>query len=221
MTNQVEKRRFPSLLYLSLAGYNDVTYVDWYFHRVRMTEHYKMAPLFPPPLNLLTFVPTILARICQDAKQRRTGHGIFDRCPPQFEAKALHKNDRARRQRRKVVEQYFKRRWKAEKRHNQMLEKASTESMRDSGSSTRHHVKQLNSKVNAAAENVTQVDYRIARLREDTNTRFDKLDDQTKEQFDNMKRMILDLRKLLKEQTKKEEQQQQHQQPSNTDGGGE
>ena len=210
--------------------YANITYIDWYFHRVKMTNHYKIAPLFPPPLNLLTFLPTFLARMCQDAKERQAGHDIFDRCPPNYEAKLLHKNDRARRQRRKVVDQYFKKRWRAEKEHQEMLDKASMR-MESKGSAhhssdTRERMKKLKSVANVTADHVQTVDWRIAKLTEATTTRFNQLNDQTRERFENLEKKILGLHKLLKvhgsAEPGEEVQQQQlsQQQPSNTEGGG-
>ena len=208
--------------------YANITYIDWYFHRVKMTNHYKIAPLFPPPLNLLTFLPTFLARMCQDAKERQAGHDIFDRCPPNYEAKALHKNDRARRQRRKVVEQYFKKRFRAEAEHREMLNKASMR-MESKGSThssdTRERMKKLKSVANITADKVEAVNTRIEWLTEATTARLDLLDDQTAKRFENLEKTILGLRKLLKVQqsAEPEEAQQQQlpqQQPSNTEGGG-
>ena len=61
------------------TSYENMGFSHWFFHVVRMTDYYKISPLFPPPLNLLTFVPMNVSHVNKDRRTVaiRLGHGFW------------------------------------------------------------------------------------------------------------------------------------------------
>ena len=90
--------------------YQKITYVEWYFHHVQSVYYYSKAPLFPPPLNLLTFIPMLVARVIQRRfyeEQKQHGFDIFDRVDAAYARDSTNKHTLAQRTRNRVVSKYF------------------------------------------------------------------------------------------------------------------
>ena len=73
--------------------------------------YFRKAPLYPPPLNLLTFIPSMIARWHQQIyhnREKQHGFDIFDAVDQAYERDSTNKHVSRERTRKRIVSQYFK-----------------------------------------------------------------------------------------------------------------
>ena len=98
----------------------------WKYIVSEIVYNYSSAPLIPPPLNLIVFVPTFLARALHDANQKKAGYDIYSAIPRSYEADSVALNESRARKRRTIVQKFFRKRKRAatkERMRQEMEEK--------------------------------------------------------------------------------------------------
>ena len=90
----------------------------WKYIVSEIVYNYSCSPLFPPPLNLAVFLPTLFARYMHNNAEKKAGADIYDSVPRSYDAQNVTENEGRARKRRKIVLAFFRKR-----KREQMKEK--------------------------------------------------------------------------------------------------